>query len=560
VYQPVNALCAHLIALTFCSIIQVKEHLMPRNYQKIQFISYQIYTGPILQKDLASVAGEYVGLADEEADIRARVAHTQKVIDEAYVHADATETVLKLFMMPEFYFRGPLGAYNMDMVTGGTLAGKTDLVTLLRDSVKDVRFKDWLFVFGTIIGTFGKLELWRNKDGSEIKTDTHNSIFNYCLVQKGAGDEPQSRVVAKEHMSGIDFLKDAVSGFKLNEVNHLHKAKDYNDKGHVIPTKSTPSGAGNEQKLPGITYGDRAIFQMEGITFGLEVCLDHGAGRLRKSPPRAFDPKVQIQLIPSCGMDINQANVVTKKGGYVFNCDGYLGLHTHLTKATTNAPNPTLIEFKPFLVVNAPKQTDNLFIEDPNELEPLRPPLLPQYDILAIDKFKPKILLYNAVDIPKVEDKDQYLPGMPLSKPAQLRVAIPREQPDNLGKCNICKATIGIRKRHHCRQCKTLVCGDCSAYETPLPHLGLTDPQRVCYLCYSALQQLNVGAWEQDKDHDNCQLCNRRFTRFTRKHHCRYCGQVICDSCTAPVEKTILLYGYTSRVRHCRNCLAKHAN
>jgi len=61
---------------------------------------------------------------------------------------------------------------------------------------------------------------------------------------------------------------------------------------------------------------------LDNITFGLEVCADHGMGRLRKATPLAGDVFVQIQLISSGGMIMFPASVATLKGGLVSNVDG----------------------------------------------------------------------------------------------------------------------------------------------------------------------------------------------------------------------------------------------
>lgn len=39
--------------------------------------------------------------------------------------------------------------------------------------------------------------------------------------------------------------------------------------------------------------------------------------------------------------------------------------------------------------------------------------------------------------------------------------------------------------------------------------------------------------WEVDCDVDACRRCARRFTLFFRKHHCRRCGQIVCDTCSS---------------------------
>lgn len=39
--------------------------------------------------------------------------------------------------------------------------------------------------------------------------------------------------------------------------------------------------------------------------------------------------------------------------------------------------------------------------------------------------------------------------------------------------CMLCEAEFGIlRRRHHCRQCGAVICGNCSEKTAVLPHLG----------------------------------------------------------------------------------------
>lgn len=42
--------------------------------------------------------------------------------------------------------------------------------------------------------------------------------------------------------------------------------------------------------------------------------------------------------------------------------------------------------------------------------------------------------------------------------------------------------------------------------------------------------------WEPDADVSACRGCDRRFTFFLRRHHCRRCGRIYCDACTAARE------------------------
>jgi len=38
--------------------------------------------------------------------------------------------------------------------------------------------------------------------------------------------------------------------------------------------------------------------------------------------------------------------------------------------------------------------------------------------------------------------------------------------------------------------------------------------------------------WTEDKKSDACEECGAKFTFFFRRHHCRFCGRLLCDNCT----------------------------
>jgi len=42
----------------------------------------------------------------------------------------------------------------------------------------------------------------------------------------------------------------------------------------------------------------------------------------------------------------------------------------------------------------------------------------------------------------------------------------------------------------------------------------------------------NSAAWEQDDARTSCAECDRPFGMLNRRHHCRVCGFLKCDSCT----------------------------
>lgn len=59
--------------------------------------------------------------------------------------------------------------------------------------------------------------------------------------------------------------------------------------------------------------------------------------------------------------------------------------------------------------------------------------------------------------------------------------------------------------------------------------------------------------WLPDEAVTFCQLCSREFGFARRRHHCRYCGQVICGDCS-PKSYVIPRFQIDSAVRLCRLC------
>ena len=61
----------------------------------------------------------------------------------------------------------------------------------------------------------------------------------------------------------------------------------------------------------------------------------------------------------------------------------------------------------------------------------------------------------------------------------------------------------------------------------------------------------NPSKWMKDSQVDHCMSCNGQFSLLFRKHHCRVCGKVFCNSCTS--EK-IMVTGFNGLQRACFSC------
>jgi len=65
-------------------------------------------------------------------------------------------------------------------------------------------------------------------------------------------------------------------------------------------------------------------------------------------------------------------------------------------------------------------------------------------------------------------------------------------------------------------------------------------------------EEVNVpGAWEKDSQATNCKICTKEFSLARRRHHCRNCGGIFCDSCS---DNKMKLPSSAKPMRVCDNC------
>jgi hypothetical protein len=113
----------------------------PYNYEQVQFIGFNI------RNDTNSTGTEYLGDDTDSVDIEFRCKAMVEAIQLAKTHVSADRKVLKLFVAPEFYFRGKKGAYAVENIS--------TIVPRLRQETDKYDYLDWLFVFGTALGSYG---------------------------------------------------------------------------------------------------------------------------------------------------------------------------------------------------------------------------------------------------------------------------------------------------------------------------------------------------------------------------------------------------------------------
>uniref|UniRef100_A0A0N5B3S2 FYVE-type domain-containing protein n=1 Tax=Strongyloides papillosus TaxID=174720 RepID=A0A0N5B3S2_STREA len=61
--------------------------------------------------------------------------------------------------------------------------------------------------------------------------------------------------------------------------------------------------------------------------------------------------------------------------------------------------------------------------------------------------------------------------------------------------------------------------------------------------------------WIDDKEADSCMLCNTKFSLLLRRHHCRSCGRVLCNSCCNQRKSLRFANDESKKFRVCESCI-----
>eukprot|EP01091_Cochliopodium_minus_P001152 TRINITY_DN1102_c0_g1_i1.p1 TRINITY_DN1102_c0_g1~~TRINITY_DN1102_c0_g1_i1.p1 ORF type:complete len:204 (+),score=24.33 TRINITY_DN1102_c0_g1_i1:19-630(+) len=68
------------------------------------------------------------------------------------------------------------------------------------------------------------------------------------------------------------------------------------------------------------------------------------------------------------------------------------------------------------------------------------------------------------------------------------------------------------------------------------------------------MQQIPKPTWQPDWQASSCTSCSIDFSLFIRKHHCRNCGKIFCDSCSQ-YKMNLFHLGYSTQQRVCKICI-----
>jgi hypothetical protein len=341
-------------------------------YEKFQALGFQIYTGgaPAFiigddedvsvnnpECDELSSFGHiegliqcYLGRQDPMQDVEQRLGIMKDAVERAYELSDNDPETLKIFIAPEFFWRGKDGAYVFegDSEFEDVCSEVCQIMSGLEAFVAQKRFQDWLFIFGTIIVS----EILPTEDEFDYL------FYNFAPVYKGYDPSTSTHhgkqfIVPKRYVSNIDFLTPG-RAFNNSLGNELIQSGPISDNAVLNPydmhRKKYDREMWHIHKKELVKLGYIMIeydwLIMDGITFTIEVCLDHDmqtalssylADAVKGSPARIpctggdndevqYVPipkhQAQISLVSSSGMTVNPAAMALMDKGTIILQDG----------------------------------------------------------------------------------------------------------------------------------------------------------------------------------------------------------------------------------------------
>ncbi len=345
---------------------------MSNSYKKIRFIGYAIPTTPAKLVSIGNpngpgaVAGTYLANPDIQTDMNNRIAIMKNAVDIAKSQLPAGENdVINVFVAPEFYFHGTEGPYiystpsedpvetlrqqllatfnandypNLTFICGSAITtmiknidevyGSTSAKT--RNSVVQNLSEQWLASFGPLKDViFDMLVNFIKNCHSYPNCEVRNRsvIVSNIPIRTPEVDNPTNLMTTeKYYVSNEDFLLYDVTGKQV-----------ITEQMTAYPTIDLSAGDAKQS-----AFDKYAIFRQNDIDpanpiattvtdYGIEICLDHSDTRLRRNIDNepSLIGGIHVQLIPSCGMQIDLPSVAADSQGFVFNCDGQYALNNN---------------------------------------------------------------------------------------------------------------------------------------------------------------------------------------------------------------------------------------
>jgi len=291
-------------------------------YTDVQYFGFNLFTAAGTAADgcfdynRSSTAKCYLGSSKLEEDLHSRMGIMLKAIENAYEgsHWDRSNTTLKIYMAPEFFWRGPRGAYEL---SPSLARHARQVFAKMQDHLSDERFSNWVFVLGTVVAV-----RFDSRTEGGMGDEDRLTYYNFAPIQ--IGGERTMYVQFKHHISTIDFPEAKRTDADHPEPFALFRRSDcYINRGAagcgygVLSTDlmETEFGFDSDKVLQDGT------FNVKGLRIGIEICLDHMVGTLDAA--LGSHRTVDVHLISSAGMYIAAGPVCTRQGSPIFLADGF---------------------------------------------------------------------------------------------------------------------------------------------------------------------------------------------------------------------------------------------
>lgn len=256
------------------------------NYSKVQFNQLRIKTARAYNKINSSETPEKydyprqanaftIGGKTEMEDFQTRLNLFKYGLKRAVElnGAKTDSSVLKVFVMPEFFFRGPIEGYSHSI--------SPKLVARLHKVVKKEisgKGSDWLIIAGSMIINLESI----------TKTCTNRDIQNLNIVPTMYVDQNKTLrdpiCLIKKENSGIDYCD-------LEKHTKIVK--------HGIPSEVKNSYVG-QNLWKDLYLSEENIVEVNGVKVGVEISLDHDMRRIGQD--QQYLEEVDVHIVVSCGM------------------------------------------------------------------------------------------------------------------------------------------------------------------------------------------------------------------------------------------------------------------
>ena len=225
-----------------------------------------------------------------------------KRLDEALsLITNDGDDIMKIFVGPEWFFKSD-SPYTRDDV--GLIMSR---ITQLSSADK---YKNVLIIPGSIIWRLNGLIADKIPIFNTLTAVKHGKILQIYHKQTEGSDE----------QSGELFIMDPKTARGSVEQSFLDNLKE------GMLTKIFKGKCDTLNFEDEYVEGEnKGMFYCENICFGMEICADHGSGKMKEAYSKLFPEGrgLDIYLYCACGApNPNAGHIVSREGGMVIACDG----------------------------------------------------------------------------------------------------------------------------------------------------------------------------------------------------------------------------------------------